>query len=284
MFEVWDSFWRAGAYCLHPRVIAWSLLPLLLAGLLVGGVGVLQWEAGVAQVRGALEQSALLESLLRWLDAIGGARWRSLLAPMVIVALALPLVALLCLLLVAMTVTPAVVRLVVARRFPGLGADAATPWWHGPLWALACALAALAALVLSAPLWFIPPLVLILPPLIWGWLTCRVLSFEVLARHASAGERHHLVRQRRGPLLAMGMVCGFLGLLPSAVWALGPMALALAPVLVLAAVWLYTLVFAFATCWYAHYALAALLRLRESGLVAAAAPRRPPVRTEGNAP
>jgi hypothetical protein len=30
-----DSFWRAAAYCLHPRVIVLSLLPLLLI-LIVG--------------------------------------------------------------------------------------------------------------------------------------------------------------------------------------------------------------------------------------------------------
>jgi hypothetical protein len=32
-----DSFWRAAAYCLHPRVSALSVLPLvLMAGLAVG--------------------------------------------------------------------------------------------------------------------------------------------------------------------------------------------------------------------------------------------------------
>ena len=30
--ELLDSFWRAAAYCLHPRVIALSLLPLALVG------------------------------------------------------------------------------------------------------------------------------------------------------------------------------------------------------------------------------------------------------------
>ena len=29
-----DSFWRAAAYCLHPRVIGLSLLPLVIGGLL----------------------------------------------------------------------------------------------------------------------------------------------------------------------------------------------------------------------------------------------------------
>jgi hypothetical protein len=36
----------------------------------------------------------------------------------------------------------------------------------------------------------------------------------------------------------------------------------LAPVLVVLSVWLYTLVFAFASLWFAHFALAALQQLR----------------------
>ena len=39
-------------------------------------------------------------------------------------------------------------------------------------------------IVLSIPLWLIPPLVMVLPPLIWGWLTYRVFGYDVLAEHA----------------------------------------------------------------------------------------------------
>ena len=31
-----DAFWRAAAYCLHPQVIALSLLPLVIGGLTDG--------------------------------------------------------------------------------------------------------------------------------------------------------------------------------------------------------------------------------------------------------
>jgi len=41
--RVADAFWRAAAYCLHPRVIALSLLPLLLAGALALGLGYFFW-------------------------------------------------------------------------------------------------------------------------------------------------------------------------------------------------------------------------------------------------
>ena len=40
------------------------------------------------------------------------------------------------------------------------------------------------------------------------------------------------------------------------------MTLVLAPVLIVVSVWLYTLVFAFSALWFAHYALAALAKLR----------------------
>ncbi len=75
--------------------------------------------------------------------------------------------------------------------------------------------------MLSVPLWLVPPLVLILPPLIWGWLTYRVMSYDVLAEHASADERRKLMRDHRWPLLAIGVVCGYLGAAPSLLWAFG---------------------------------------------------------------
>jgi hypothetical protein len=62
----------------------------------------------------------------------------------------------------------------------------------------------------------------------------------------------------------MGVVCGLLGAAPSLVWALGAVALVLAPVVVVLSVWLYTLVFAFASLWFAHYTLLCLDRLRRA--------------------
>ena len=168
----------------------------------------------------------------------------------------------------------AIVALVEVRRFPDLERRRGAGWWQGLLWSLACTGAALAALLLSLPLWFVPPLALVLPPLVWGWLTFRVLAFDVLAIHASAEERRALSHERRWPLLGMGVMCGFLGGAPSLLWAFGAAALPLAPLLGVVSVWLYTLVFAFASCWFAHYLLAALhqQRLREARAAAAATP------------
>ena len=258
MSPLLDAFWRAAAYCLHPRVILWSLLPLLIAMATLFGLGWFFWEPAIDGVRATLESWAIVVTLLQWLDSVGGQTLHALLAPLIVVALAVPAVVLLSLLLVALLMTPAIVELVAARRFPDLERKQGGGWLQGLAWSLACTVAALAALVLSIPLWFVPPLVLVLPPLIWGWLTYRVFAFDVLATHASAGERRQLLHEHRWPLLAIGVVCGYLGAAPSLLWAASAATLILAPLLALAAVWLYTLVFAFSACWFAHYALAAL--------------------------
>ena len=257
-----DAFWRAAAYCLHPRVIALSLAPLLLAGGATLALGWFFWEPAVAAAQASLQSWSLIDTLLRGLDAIGAGGLRALIAPLVIVALALPVIVVLSLLMVALLMAPALVSLVVERRFANLEAKRGAAVWQSVLWSLGCTLTALLALALSVPLWFVPPLILLLPPLIWGWLTCRVMAFDVLAEHASAEERRTILREQRWPLLMIGVVCGYLGAAPTLIWAFGAAALIFAPLLALLAVWLYTLVFAFSALWFAHFALAALQRLR----------------------
>jgi hypothetical protein len=51
-------------------------------------------------------------------------------------------------------------------------------------------------------------------------------------------------------------------MLPSMVWGIGA-ALIYAPFVIVAAIWIYTLVFAFTGLWFGHYLLSALADLRE---------------------
>ena len=266
--QLLDAFWRAAAYCLHPKVVLLSLAPLAIVGGIAGGLGYFFWEPAVASVRATLEDWTVLALLFSWLESIGAGGFRSVLAPLVIVALAVPGFVVATLLVVALLMTPAIVRLVALRRFPLLERRHGGGIWQSLAWSLACTLGAAAALVVSIPLWFVPPLVLIVPPLIWGWLTYRVLAFDVLAEHASGAERAALLRSHRWPLLGMGIVAGMLGAAPSLLWAASAMTLVLAPVLILLSIWLYTLVFAFSSLWFAHFLLGALQRLRQEAIPA----------------
>lgn len=262
MSLLFDSFWRAIAYCVHPRVIALSFLPLILMVLLSFGLGYFFWEGAVASVAAWLASFELVETLLAWMDRLGMGPLRGVFAPLLVLVLATPVIVLLCLLLVAMFMTPAMVDLVGQRRFVGLERKHGGSLLVSVLWSLGSTLLAIVALLISMPLWLVPPLVLILPPLIWGWLTYRVFAFDALATHATADERKFILREHRGSLLLMGVLSGYLGAAPSLLWASGAMFIAMAPLLVPLAIWIYTLVFAFASLWFAHYALAALQRLR----------------------
>ena len=257
-----DSFWRAAAYCLHPRVIALSVLPLVLMAGLAFGVGYFFWEPAVSGVREALESWQLVATFIGWLEGLGLSNLKSVLAPLIVVFASTPVIVVLSLLMVAALMTPSMLSLVGERRFALMERKRGGSFLGSLFGALWATLVAMVALLVSIPLWFVPPLVLILPPLIWGWLTYRVMTYDVLADHASRDERRELVRRHRGSLLGMGILTGYLGAAPSLVWASGALVVVFAPVLVPLAVWIYTLVFAFSALWFAHYALSALQVMR----------------------
>jgi hypothetical protein len=259
---LFDSFWRAAAYCLHPRVVVLSLLPLVLMVVAALGLGYFYWEAAIDAVRRTFESWSLLSTLMEWLHSVGLTGLRAALAPMVVVFLATPIIVVVSLMAVAVMMTPSMLNIVAERRFPQLERKHGGSFLAGALGALWATLVALLAMLVSIPLWFVPPLVLILPPLIWGWLTYKVMAYDVLAEHASREERLDVLRRHRYILLAMGLLTGYLGAAPSLVWVSGVMFVALAPVLVPFAIWVYTLVFAFSSLWFSHYALAALQQLR----------------------
>jgi hypothetical protein len=265
-----DSFWRAAAYCVHPRVIVLSLLPLVLVVVLSLGLGYFFWDAALDQVRVWMDTFSYINMVWQWLENMGAGKLKAVLAPLLVVMGVTPLIVVMSLLAVALLMTPALVNLVARNRFPTLETRNGGGLVASLFWSLFSSLLAGFALLVSLPLWLVPPLVLVLPPLIWGWLTYRVMAFDALALHASPQERKALFQRHSGRLLLMGVVCGYLGASPNLIWAMGagfaPAFVLLVPV----AIWVYTLVFAFASLWFSHYCLAALHALRQeaaSGVV-----------------
>lgn len=286
---LFDSFWRAVVYCLRPRVVLLSLLPLVLVIGLTLGLGYLFWDEALDQVRRVLESSAFVNSGWAWLDSVGWGRFKIVLPPLIVVFTVTPLIVVVSLLVVALLMTPFLVRLVALRRFADLEERKGASFLHSVAWSLGSTLMALVAMLVSIPLWFVPPLVLVLPPLIWGWLTYRVMAFDALAQHADTEERRTLLARHRPQLLGMGVLAGYLGAAPSLVWASGVLFAAAFVILVPLAIWIYTLVFAFSSLWFTHYCLAALRNLRNERSAAQravdeAAARLPDAPTETPAP
>lgn len=266
-----NSFWRALVYLVFPRVIGLSFLPLVIASALALGLGYFYWEAAVAAVRQTLETWYLVDSALAWLEGFAGSGFRAVVAPLLVVAMALPVVIAVSLLLVALLMTPALVSLVRERRFPHLERRHGASFFYSMLRSLVITLVALVAVLVTMPVWLIPPLMLFIPPLIWGWMTAQVMAYDALADHADKAERKQILAEHRWPLLLIGIVTGYLGAAPTLIWAFGAITLIFAPFMIVISIWLYTVVFAFSALWFAHYALDALARLR-----AAAEPAPPP--------
>jgi hypothetical protein len=279
MREVIDAFWRAALYCLHPRVIALSFLPLVIMCALGLGLGYFFWESAIDSVMHSMTQYAFLKTAVDWLEGMGLANFKAVVAPLIVLGLSMPLIVVGSLLIVSVLMTPAMVSLVAERRFNTLERKHGASFLFGALHSLGCTLVALIVLVASIVLWLIPPLFLVLPPLIWGWLTYKVLSFDALSSHASPGERKTVLHEHRVRLMVMGVVAGFLGAAPSLIWASSALLIPLAPVLLPLAMWIYTLVFAFSSLWFAHYCLAALEAYRSrttSTFITAEADTLPP--------
>lgn len=273
MRSVIDAAWRAAAYCVHPLVIALSVLPLVLTCGVAYLLARAYWEPAIDAVRAAFESWALLAVLFKWLEAIGLLGLKSVLAPLVVVFLATPVIVFFSLLTVAVLMAPFMLKLVARRRFPALELRRGGSFAGSLFVSVSATLIAAVAMVVSIPFWLVPPVALVVPPLIWGWLTYRVMSYDMLADHATPDERRAVVQKHRLVLLMMGVLSGYLGAAPSLLWVSGVMFVAFAPVLVPVAIWVYTLVFAFSALWFAHYLLTALQahRLAEEALKAEAA-------------
>jgi hypothetical protein len=270
-----DSFWRAVAYCLHPRVIGLSFLPLVIMVGLSVGLGYFYWAPAVDWARAMLESSGFMKNVWTWFEGMGAANLKAVLAPLLVIFAVTPLIVLLSLLTVAAFMTPALTALVAERRFAQLERKRGGSMLLSITWSLGSTLLAAIAMVISLPLWLVPPLILILPPLIWGWLTYRVMAFDALSEHASREERRAIFRRHRGWLLGIGVLTGYLGAAPSVVWASGALFAAAFVILVPLAIWIYTLVFAFSSLWFAHYSLAALESLRAESAIGSAPAAEP---------
>jgi Etoposide-induced protein 2.4 (EI24) len=264
-----DALWRSLVDCLRPRVVGLSLLPLGVMAGLAYVLGVVYWTEWVSTVSEWLEARTWLTGLLGWIQTFSHGTvdpdtLRNVLAPLLVLGVTIPAVVVVSLLLVSLAMTPYLVRMVAARRFPHLLRKQGASLWGSVWWSAVSASMAMLAMLASLPLWLIPPLMLVLPPLIWGWLSYRVFAFDALADHASAAERHTILAEHRVPLVCMGVMSGFVGTAPGVLWASSSFFVLLAPILIPLAIWMYALVFAFSSLWFTHYALACLERLRRA--------------------
>jgi hypothetical protein len=262
MHLVVKTFGRAVLSQLHLRMLLLTVLPFVLSLLLWGLALWLGLQPMMDWLGAYFADSGWYQTIRSALDWMGLSSLRSFLVPLIAMWLLLPLMILTALLFVGGVAMPAIARHVSTRWYPGLERR------HGGsvVGSLAVSLGSFVVFaclwLLTLPLNAVPPLALLVQPLLWGWLTYRVMAYDALADHASGEERRLLMRQHRWPLLAIGIAVGAMGAAPTMLWLGGALFLVLLPLMAGVAIWVYVLVFVFSGLWFQHYLLAALEQLR----------------------
>ena len=265
--QVFKSFGMALVGTMHPRMLWLSLRPFLIVSVLWGVLIWLTWTPALEALSVFLTTSVFTSWIQEGLIWAGFDNARAWIAPLFFVMLIIPLITISLLVFIAFSTVPAIVKIASRQsQFQDLECKRGGGFFGSLIYSLWSALICLALVMLTLPVWWVPPLVAVLPPLLWGWLTMRLMSYDVLAKHASSEERDLLLEKYRWPLLCMGIASGMLGAVPTFFWATSALALVLFPIVSFIALWIYSLIFVFAALWFSYFLLDALKQLREDEL------------------
>ncbi|MEY4400034.1 MAG: hypothetical protein RLZZ539_1363 [Pseudomonadota bacterium] len=248
---------------MHPKMLWLSFRPFLIVSIFWGVVIWLIWSPALEMLRTFLTASIFTSWIQSGLEYVGFDEARAWIAPLFLVILLIPIIAISLLVFIAFSTVPAVVDSVVKQKaYEGLVRIKGGSFVGSFFYTLWSALICLALVMLTLPVWWIPPLFAILPPLLWGWLTMRLMAYDVLLDHATPDERNQLLEEHRWTLLGMGVVAGMIGAVPTFFWATSVLALVLFPFVSFVALWIYSLIFIFSALWFSHFLLHALKELR----------------------
>ncbi|NIF81435.1 EI24 domain-containing protein [Paraburkholderia sp. Cy-641] len=274
MNDLLRSFGRALASAFHPRMLWLTFKPFIVATVSWGVALWFFWQTLTGATRTWLDDWSFTATLYHLFDWLGFSTLHAVIAPFIVIAVAIPLIVVTVLLLIAMLSMPAAIRFLADRQFAGLEMRRGGTWYGSLGQALWATLVCLVLLIVTLPLWLVPPFFALIPPLLWGWLTYRVMSYDALALHATPEERRELVRRHRLPLLLIGVASGLLGSLPTLLWASSVWLIVLFPVITAVTIWIYAFILVFSALWFGYYCLRALQRMRaeEHGGVRRSAP------------
>lgn len=272
MHSVLIAFGRALLSQLHFRMLLLTVMPFVLS-ILIWGIALwlglqplIDWLQAYFV---ATDGFRVVGNILGWfgLDTLS-----TVLVPLLALWLLLPLMILTALMFVGTLAMPAITKHVASRDYPEVAWRRGGSLW-GSLWtSLSSFMVFIVLWIVTLPLNLVPPLAFIIQPLLWGWLTYRVMVYDALAEHASEQERKEIMRMHRWPFLMIGAVAGAMGAAPTLLWLGGALAFILFPLLAGVSIWLYVLVFVFCGLWFQHYCLEALAKYRALGTNVVASP------------
>lgn len=256
------AFSRAMLSQLHIRMLLLTVVPFILSVAIWGFILWLYLQQMIDWLQNYFVQNDGFAVAGSVLAIVGMGALKTVVVPLIAMWVLLPLMILTALLFVGTMAMPVIVRHVGRRGYAELEQRRGGTF-VGSLWTSGSSFVVFLVLwLLTLPLSLFPPLTFVVQPLLWGWLTYRVMAYDALADHADAQERKRLLKSHRWPLLAIGVVTGAMGAAPTLLWLGGALSVIFFPVLAAGAIWLYVLVFVFSGLWFQHYCMEALRRHR----------------------
>lgn len=256
------SFGRAIVSQLHIKMLLLTILPFLVSVAIWGGVlwwklqAVIDWLYHYFINNNGFD---ITSGVLGWFNM--GAL-KTVVVPLIAMWAFLPLMMITTLLFVALLVIPMISRHVGRRHYAFLERKRGGSLWGSLKTAFVCFAVFVLVWIVTLPLTFVPPLAMILHPLLLGWITYRIMVYDVLSDFASPEEYKMLLSKHRFGLFTIGTVAGLLGAAPTLIWLGGVLTMLFFPVLAAFAIWLYVFVFVFSGLWFQYYCLEILARQR----------------------
>ena len=248
----------------NPWILWLTLRPFFIGAVIWFTILWFTWAPLLDFMKEFLTNSFAASWIEKTMSAAGFDSLRAIVAPYFSVVLLMPLVIASILVLVSFTSITSVLRHVEKQNTYHLLKKEHGGSFLGSLWvAISSSFIFLIIVLLTLPIWWIPPIFALLPPILWGWLTTRLMTYDVLSRHATEEERNDLMLLHRWPLLLIGIFVGLMGAAPTIFWLSSVFVLVLFPFISMFMMWVYAVVFVFGALWFSHYLLFALKEYRE---------------------
>lgn len=263
MRAVLSSYRRALRAQFSRKMLLLSAAPLFMSVLLWGVALYFGAQPLIDTVQAIFTENGWFASGSGLMRSMGLGMVQTLVVPLVALLLLLPLMICTSLLFMGVAAMPAIGRHVGMRDYPDLEKKHGGSILGSVLVNLSAVLVFVLLWLATLPLYFFPPLALLVHALLWGALTARVMSYDALADYASADELKGVRQRHRRALLVIGTISGAAGALPGIAWIGGALlSVVLFPLLALLSLWLYLAIFIFTGLWFQYYCLQALAALR----------------------
>jgi Etoposide-induced protein 2.4 (EI24) len=198
----------------HPKMLALLLGPFLLSIFIWAGVAWLVWDPLTLSIGSFLFDGGLLGKLNAWLASVGMPAPKSWLPKFMTFMLVLPLMFVSAVVLTSLLAMPVVIRHLQKNGYSDVARTGSFAVATSLSNSVGTLLMFTVGYICTIPLWFIPPLIFVVPLLWWAWLNSRILRLDSLLEHASAAEAKQLITKNKGDYRLLGLAVAALNYIP----------------------------------------------------------------------